>query len=147
MDVIFRCHFCFKKKSYDIKKEKHNSGRADSWARNPQFYPVIYVAHVTLLSCPLSTCAAEGSFSGMMRLTTPHRSTMSEQVLSSLAILHMHKHKRVDIDKVVSEFFRREGRRLALFPYPQLQFINTLSAYTYISNTQVGCQIENKVTE
>ena len=30
VDVIFPCHFCFKKKSYDIKKEKHNSGRADS---------------------------------------------------------------------------------------------------------------------
>ena len=39
---------------------------------------------------------------------------MSEERLSSLAILPMHKHMRVDIDKVVSEFFRREGRRLAL---------------------------------
>ena len=31
VDVIFRCYFCFKKKSYDIKKEKkHNSGPPDS---------------------------------------------------------------------------------------------------------------------
>ena len=33
---------------------------------------------------------------------------MSEEKLSSLAVLHIHKHKRVDIDSV-SEFFRREG--------------------------------------
>ena len=72
---------------------------------------------------------------------------MSEERLSSLAILPMHKHKRVDIDKVVSEFFRREGRRLALFPWPHLQLINTLSMYTYISSTQVGWQRNNKVTE
>ena len=38
---------------------------------------------------------------------------MSEERLSSLAILHVHEHKRVDID-VVSEFSRREGRSLAL---------------------------------
>ena len=64
----------------------------------------MYVALVTLLTYPVSTCTAELSFSGMMR-----RLTMSEERLSSLAILHMHKHKpRVDIDSV-SEFFRREG--------------------------------------
>ena len=36
---------------------------------------------------------------------------MSEERLSSLAILHIHKHKNVDIDNVVSEFSRRNGRR------------------------------------
>ena len=32
---------------------------------NPQFYPRIYVALVTLLTYPVSTCAAERSFSGI----------------------------------------------------------------------------------
>ena len=34
--------------------------------------------------------------------------------LSSLAILHIHKHKDVDVDDVVTEFARLKGRRLAL---------------------------------
>ena len=70
---------------------------------NPQFYPGIYVALVTLLTYPVSTCAAERSFSGLKRLKTPLRSNMSEERLSSLAIPHIHKHKNVDIDKAVSE--------------------------------------------
>lgn len=81
---------------------------------SPEFYPGIYVALVTLLTYPVSTCSAERSFSGMKRLKTPLRSTMSKERLSSLAILHIHKHKNVDIDNVVSEFARRKGRRLAL---------------------------------
>ena len=52
----------------------------------PQFYPGVYVALVTLLTYPVSTCAAERGFSGMKRLKTPLRSTMSEERLSSLAI-------------------------------------------------------------
>ena len=63
----------------------------------------------------VSTYAAERSFSSMKRLKTPLRSTMSEERLSSLAILHTHKHKNVDIDNLVSEFSRRKGRRVALF--------------------------------
>ena len=82
---------------------------------NPQLYPGIYVTLVTLLTYSVSTCAAERSFSGMKRLKTPLRSTMSEERLSSLAILHIHKHKNVDIDNAVSEFSRRKGRHLTLF--------------------------------
>ena len=50
----------------------------------------------------LSICAAERSFSGMKRLKTPLRSTMSGERLSSLAILHIHKYTNVDIDNLVS---------------------------------------------
>ena len=78
--------------------------------------PVITTVMVETL---VSTCTAERSFSGMKRLKTPLRhnvrSSMSEGRLSSLAILHIHKHKNVDIDNLVSEFSRRKGRRLALF--------------------------------
>jgi len=38
---------------------------------------------------------------------------MSEESLSSLAILHIHKHKDADIDNVLSEFARLKGRILA----------------------------------
>ena len=81
---------------------------------NSQFYPGVYVALVTLLTYPVSTCTAERSFSSIKRLKSPLRSTMTDERLSSLAILHIHKHKNVDIDRLVTEFARLKGRRLAL---------------------------------
>ena len=81
---------------------------------NSQFYAGVYVALVTLLTYPVSTCTAERSFSSMKRLKSRLRSTMTDERLSSLAILHIHKHKNVDIDRLVTEFARLNGRRLTL---------------------------------
>ena len=81
---------------------------------NSQFYPGVYVALVTLLTYPVSTCTAKRSFSSIKRLKSPLRSTMTDERLSSLAILHIHKHKNVDIDRLVTEFACLQGRRLAL---------------------------------
>ena len=81
---------------------------------NPQFYPGVYVAVITLLTYPLSTCTAEHSFSNMKRSKTPLRSTITDGRLSSLAILHIRKHKHIDIDDVITEFAGVKSRRLAL---------------------------------
>ena len=48
------------------------------------------MALITLLTYPVSIYTAERSFSGMRRLQTPLRRTMTEERLTgSLAILHM----------------------------------------------------------
>ena len=78
--------------------------------------PGVYVVLITLLVYPVSgTCTAERSFSGMKRLQTPFWKTMTDKRLSSLAILHIHKHKNViDIDGIITEFARLKGTLLAL---------------------------------
>ena len=81
---------------------------------NAELYPGIYLAIKTLLTYPVTTCVAERSFSGMKRLKTPLRSTMFDERLSSLAVLHVHKHKKVDVDQVISEFAGKKDRRLSL---------------------------------
>ena len=81
---------------------------------NAELYPGIYLAIKTLLTYPVTTSIAERSFSGMKRLKTPLWSTMSDERLSSLAVLHVHKHKEVDVDQVISEFARKKERRLSL---------------------------------
>ena len=86
--------------------------------QTPNFIPVCYVALVTLLTYSVYTCTAARSFSSMKRLKSPLRSTMRDERLSSLAILHIHKHKNVDIDRLVTEFARLKGRRLALCLLP-----------------------------
>ena len=105
--MILLCYFCFKRKNYEMKKEKKNTTLVDRTLdhTSPQFYPGVYVALDTLLAYPVPTCDAERGSSGMKRLKTPLRSTMSDERLSSLAILHIHKYKNVDIDKVSCQIF------------------------------------------
>ena len=77
--------------------------------------PEYIVALITLLTYPVSTCTAEGSFSGMKRLQTPLRRTMTDERLSSIASLNIHKHKDViDIDGTITEFAHLKGTHLAL---------------------------------
>ena len=67
--------------------------------------PEYNVALITLLTYPVSACTAERSFSGMKRLQTPLRRTMTDERLSSLAILHIHNHKDViNINGIMTEF-------------------------------------------
>lgn len=55
--------------------------------------------------------AALRSFSGLKRIKTALRSTMSTEHLSSLALLHMHQDIPVNIEEVIDEFSRRHPRR------------------------------------
>ena len=59
--------------------------------------PEYNVALITLLTYPVSTCTAECSFSGIKRLQTPLRRTMTDERVSSIASLNIHKHKDVII--------------------------------------------------
>jgi len=81
---------------------------------NVALYPRIYVAVKTLLTYPVSACAAERSFSSIKRLKTPLRNTMTGDRLSSLAVLHIHKRKDVDVDDVITKFAQLKDRRLKL---------------------------------
>ncbi|XP_068704558.1 52 kDa repressor of the inhibitor of the protein kinase-like [Montipora foliosa] len=81
---------------------------------NPAFYPAIYVAVKTLLTYPVSACAAECSFSSMKRLKTPLRNTMTDDRLSSLAILHIHKEKEINVESVLDQFAQHKERCLTL---------------------------------
>ena len=78
----------------------------------PELYPAIAVAVKTLLTYPASTCAAERSFSSKKRLKTPLRSALRcEVTLSSLSVIHIHKHKKIDLNEVISVFAGRKNRR------------------------------------
>ena len=59
-------------------------------------------------------CVAGRSFSNMKRLKTPLRSAMSDARLTSISVIHVHKHKKMDLNEVISEFAGKKDRRLAL---------------------------------
>lgn len=57
---------------------------------NKELYPNVYCILKILLTMPPTTATAERSFSVMKRVKTYLRSTMGQERLSSLALLHIH---------------------------------------------------------
>ena len=77
-------------------------------------YPNVCTCLHILLSMPVSTATAERSFSAMRRLKTYLRSTMSTERMSGLGLLHIHREREINAERVVDKFARRKERRLAL---------------------------------
>ena len=81
---------------------------------NADLYPNVCTCLHILLSMPVSTATAERSFSAMRRLKTYLRSTMSTERMSGLGLLHIHREREINAERVVDKFARRKERRLAL---------------------------------
>ena len=63
---------------------------------------------------PVTSCTAERSFSGLKHIKTLLRSSMSNECLSSLTLLHIHQNIPIYIEEVIDEFSRRHPRRIQL---------------------------------
>ena len=80
------------------------------------FYPNIYVILHLLLTIPVSTASPERSFSCLRRLKTWLRSTMVEDRLTSLALLHIHRELASALDPldVLKQWDQSGSRRIYL---------------------------------
>ena len=78
------------------------------------FFPNIKVLLLILCTLPATSCSAERSFSGLKRIKVTLRSTMSNEHLSSLALLHLHRDINIKGEDIVDEFARRHPRTLKL---------------------------------
>ncbi len=79
-----------------------------------RMFPNIKVLLHILCTLPVTSCSAERSFSGLKRIKTSLRSTMGNQRLTSLTILHLHRDIDISVPEVMDEFARRHPRRLQL---------------------------------
>ena len=61
---------------------------------------------------PVTSSEAERSFSGLRRIKTYMRSTMNEERLSALALIHIHHSLSIDTKIVCEQFAARNKRRL-----------------------------------
>ena len=80
-------------------------------------YPnIIFVLLVIACTLLVTTCEMERSNSQLKLLKTYLRSTMTEERLSSLAVIKIHREMVADLDfdKLVVEFANRHPRRMAL---------------------------------
>lgn len=81
-------------------------------ACDTDIFPTIHAFLKILSTLPVSVASAERSFSTLRRLKTWLRSTMSEERLSGLCLLHTHRDVEVDVNKVIDRFAKSGNRRL-----------------------------------
>ena len=63
---------------------------------------------------PVSSCEAERSFSGLRRIKTFLRSSMSIERLAGLALMHLYNDLDIDEDKICQLFISKHHRRMFL---------------------------------
>jgi hypothetical protein len=81
---------------------------------NPVLYPsidTILIKLCVLLTMPVASAIAEMSFSVLRRLKTYVRSTMKNDRLSSLGLMHINRDFEVDLYKAMEVFASAETRR------------------------------------
>ncbi|CAC5419875.1 unnamed protein product [Mytilus coruscus] len=74
-------------------------------------YPSVDTILSIMLTMPITSATMERSFSVLRRLKTHVRSSMNNDRLSSLALMHIHRDFSVNIDKVMEKFVSTKTRR------------------------------------
>ncbi|KAJ8024838.1 52 kDa repressor of the inhibitor of the protein kinase [Holothuria leucospilota] len=77
-------------------------------------YPNIHILLRIVATLPVTTSECERSFSCLRRLKTYLRGTMTQTRLSGLALMNIHYDKDINRDTVITEFARRQPRRMEL---------------------------------
>ena len=78
----------------------------------PEIYPSVNFYLKVLAVLPMSVASAERSFSTLNRLETYLRTTMTEDRLTGLCLMHTHRDIDVDFGAVIDRFASERGRRL-----------------------------------
>ena len=76
-----------------------------------------------LASLPITSCECERSFSTMRFLKTYNRSVMSDERLSEVAIIFVHKDHKPDIQRTINKFFAKKERRCVVKSKPLAPFL------------------------
>lgn len=78
------------------------------------FFPNVNTMVQLLMTVPVGTCTCERSISGLRRLKTWTRTTMTSERLNGLALCFIHKDVDVDNASILSEWDKSGHRRIAL---------------------------------
>ena len=81
---------------------------------NNILYPNIYTILKILLTMPVTSATAERSFSALKRIKSTLRTTMTDERLSSLPLLHVHRDIDVEVDNVIDTFKEYKDRKWSL---------------------------------
>jgi hypothetical protein len=79
---------------------------------NQDLYPNIYAICTVLITIPVSSASSERSFSAFPLVNNCLRATMSDERLSNLSLLHIHRTRNLSLEDVINKFAVRKNRRL-----------------------------------
>ena len=96
-----------------LASELSTPGKALRFA-DKDFYPNVNTLLRIMATIPVTSCECERSISLLGRIKTSLRSTMSQDRLNGLAMLHCHQNIELTPEEVVQEFALRHPRRMTL---------------------------------
>ena len=97
----------------ELASELNTPGKTLQYA-DKDFYPNINVLLRIMATILVTSCECKRSISLLGRIKTSLRSTMSQDRLNGLAMLHCHQNVELTPEEVVQEFALRHPRRLIL---------------------------------
>ena len=104
----------WKSEKKDLGSNSLPSTLSSTLTRISSFYPNIKALVTILCTLPVTSCTAERSVSELKCIKTALRSSMSNECLSSLTLLHMHQDIPIDIEEIIDEFSRHHPRQIRL---------------------------------
>jgi len=78
------------------------------------FFPNIHRLLQIICTLPVTSCECERSISALRLLKTYLRTTMEEERMNGLLLMHIHYTMSMDTDAIIDEFARRNPRRMQL---------------------------------
>lgn len=75
-------------------------------------FPNMYILMKILCTLPVTSCECERSISALRQLKSYMRTTMKEDRLNGLALLHVHNDLEINIERVIDIFAQKHPRRL-----------------------------------
>lgn len=76
------------------------------------FFPTVYTLLTILVTLPVTSVEAERSFSTMRRVKNYLRNSMSQERLTGLCLLNIHRDIDISFDEIANKFVRQKNRRL-----------------------------------
>ena len=83
-------------------------------AVDPDMFPNIFVALKILAVLPITTCSCERTISALGRIKTDLRTTMTQERLNALALLHIHNNIDLNLETILNRFAMMHPRRMLL---------------------------------
>ena len=105
----------WKKQCVDKKKKQRPSSLVDTlWVCDKDLYPDIHKMLTIAVTCPVTSCEYEWSYSCMRRQNTYLFATQTSERLDSLALIHINRSHQYDMEELIDRFSRMHPRRMEL---------------------------------
>ena len=94
--------------------EVPNSAAKALKAIDKTFFPNLHTLFRIFCTLPVTSCECERTISGLRKLKSYMRTTMNQERMNGLLMLHMHYSKELDKQEIINEYARRNPRRMEL---------------------------------